>query len=208
MIQIEQLEKKYQHKLVLSVPRLEIGVGIHWLQGANGSGKSTLLKIIGGLIPYSGTVTLNGINLKKKPVEYKGMISYAEAEPLYPEFLSGKDLIHFYNTTRKADSKKSDELIQLFAIQDYCDQPIGTYSSGMCKRLSLVLALIGSTKFILLDEPFVTLDVGTVRKLTAAMIHFHSQGTNFIFTSHQSPEDNALPISRQWLVENNTVREL
>lgn len=208
MIQIDQLEKKYQQKLVLSIPHLEIGGGIHWLKGVNGSGKSTLLKIVGGLIPYHGTVALNGIDLKKKPVEFKRLISYAEAEPLYPEFLSGKDLVHFYNTTRNADSKKSDELIQLFGIQNYYAQPIGTYSSGMCKRLSLVLAFIGDTKFILLDEPFVTLDVETVRKLIAAMTDFHSNGRSFVFTSHQSPEVDALPISHQWLVENQTVRAL
>ena len=202
MIQIDQLEKKYQQKLVLSFPYLEVGPGIHWLKGVNGSGKSTLLKIVGGLIPYNGTLTLNAIDLKKKPVEYKRMISYAEAEPLYPEFLSGKDLVHFYNTTRKADNKKSNELIQLFGIQGYYDQPIGTYSSGMIKRLSLVLAFIGDTQFILLDEPFVTLDVETVRKLIAVMIEFHQRGTNFIFTSHQTPEVASLPINRQLLVEN------
>ncbi len=208
MIQIDHLEKKYQQKLVLSIPQLEIGAGIHWLKGMNGSGKSTLLKIVGGLIPYNGAVVLNGIDLKKKPVEYKRLVSYAEAEPLYPDFLSGKDLVHFYNEARDADSKKSEELIRLFGAQDYYDQPIGTYSSGMCKRLSLVLAFIGDIEFILLDEPFVTLDVETVRKLVAAIIDFHAKGKSFVFTSHQNPEMDALPITSQWLVENQTARPL
>ena len=65
MLTFSRLKKEYNSQPVLSVEHLEIGDGLHWLQGANGSGKSTFLKIASGLIPFEGDVVLNGISLKK-----------------------------------------------------------------------------------------------------------------------------------------------
>lgn len=205
MFQLNQVLKKYDQHTILQIPTLAIGPGLHWLKGTNGSGKSTFMKMISGMIPFEGEITLNGIDLKKNPVLYKRQLSYAEAEPLYPEFLTGADLIAFYNTLRKADEKESHELIARFGITEYYKNPIGTYSSGMAKKLSLVLAFIGKTTFILLDEPFVTLDVATVQTLLTTIKEFQQQGCQFIFTSHQSPETAALPITSNLVAENHTI---
>jgi ABC-2 type transport system ATP-binding protein len=205
MFQLNQVLKKYDQHTILQIPTLAIGPGLHWLKGTNGSGKSTFMKMISGMIPFEGEITLNGIDLKKNPVLYKRQLSYAEAEPLYPEFLTGADLIAFYNTLRKADEKESHELIARFGITEYYKNPVGTYSSGMAKKLSLVLAFIGKTTFILLDEPFVTLDAATVQTLLATIKEFQQQGCQFIFTSHQSPETAALPITSNLVAENHTI---
>lgn len=204
MLQLAHVQKKYSQRVILTIPDLRIGEGIHWLKGANGSGKSTFLKIISGLIPFEGDVELINTNLKKNGVHYRRLVSYAEAEPLYPEFLTGNDLIQFYNSARKSDRKDSDKLIERLGINHYYKNPIGTYSSGMAKRLSLVLAFIGKTKFIFLDEPFVTLDLATVQALTETIKEFHHQGCNFIFTSHQSPEIT-LPLTSEMIAKNNTI---
>ncbi|MGC4022493.1 MAG: ABC transporter ATP-binding protein [Cyclobacteriaceae bacterium] len=205
MLQVTQVQKIYSEKTILTIPDLKIREGIYWLKGHNGSGKSTFLKIISGLIPFDGEVELLSSNLKKNGVEYRRLVSYAEAEPLYPEFLSGKDLIRFYNSIRKSNEKKSNELLDRFGISNYYENPIGTYSSGMAKKLSLLLAFIGETKFIFLDEPFVTLDSSTVQVLISVIKEFHSQGRSFIFTSHQSSETNALPLTSELIAQNNSV---
>lgn len=205
MFEINQVLKKYEQHTVLQIPSLTIGEGIHWLKGTNGTGKSTFMKMISGMIPFEGEIQLDGIDLKQNPVLYKRQISYAEAEPLYPEFLTGEDLIAFYHTVRKSDQKESEDLIARFGIAGYFKNPTGTYSSGMAKKLSLVLAFIGKTKFILLDEPFVTLDVATVQTLINTIKEFQQQGRHFIFTSHQSPETAALPITTSMIAENNTI---
>ncbi|MBS1487534.1 MAG: ABC transporter ATP-binding protein [Bacteroidetes bacterium] len=208
MLTFSRLKKEYNSQPVLSVEHLEIGDGLHWLQGANGSGKSTFLKIASGLIPFEGDVVLNGISLKKNRVSYKRLISYAEAEPVYPDFLTGEDLVRFYNSVRQSDKKWSDKLIERFAIGSYWRHTIGTYSSGMAKKISLVLAFLGSTEFILLDEPFVTLDVATVNTLINTINEYHRQGKNFIFTSHQSAEMVHLPITSHLLADHQTVCRL
>ncbi|HEV8512025.1 MAG TPA: ABC transporter ATP-binding protein [Cyclobacteriaceae bacterium] len=205
MLHLSGVQKKYSQRVILDIPDLKIDGGIHWLKGSNGSGKSTFLKMISGIIPFEGTIELDNTNLKKNGVAYRRLVSYAEAEPLYPDFLTGEDLIRFYNSVRKSDPKYSNALIEKFGISGYYKNPIGTYSSGMAKKLSLVLAFIGKTKFILLDEPFVTLDVATVQVLIDTIKEFYQQERNFIFTSHQSPEMNALPLSSEMIAQNDTV---
>lgn len=205
MLRLSGVQKKYSQRIILNIPDLKIDKGIHWLKGSNGSGKSTFLKMIGGIIPFEGNIELANTNLKKNGVEYRRLVSYAEAEPLYPDFLTGEDLIRFYNSVRKSDPKDSDALIEKLGIGSYYKSPIGTYSSGMAKKLSLVLAFIGKTKFILLDEPFVTLDVATVQVLIGAIKEFYQQDRNFIFTSHQSPEMNSLPLSSEMIAQNDTI---
>lgn len=204
MLQLTHVKKKYSERVILNIPDLQIGQGIHWLKGSNGSGKSTFLKMISGLIPFEGDVEISSTNLKRNGVEYRRLVSYAEAEPLYPEFLRGDDLIQFYNSTRKCDRKSSDELIERFGIGNYYKNQVGTYSSGMAKKLSLVLAFIGTTKFIFLDEPFVTLDLATVQVLIDTVKEFRQQGCNFIFTSHQSHETE-LQVTSEIIAQNSTL---
>ena len=205
MLHLSGVQKKYSQRTILDIPDLKIDGGIHWLKGSNGSGKSTFLKMISGIIPFEGNIELANINIKKNGVEYRRLVSYAEAEPLYPEFLTGEDLIRFYNSVRKSDPKDANTLIEKFGISGYHKNPIGTYSSGMVKKLSLVLAFIGKAKFIFLDEPFVTLDVATVPVLIENIKDFHQQGCHFIFTSHQSPEVDMLPLTSEMIAQNTTI---
>jgi ABC-2 type transport system ATP-binding protein len=188
MLTIQHLKKQYATHLILDVPTLQFDTGLYWIKGVNGSGKSTLLKIIGGLIPFEGEVDIDSINLRKQPTEYRRLINYVEAEPLYPPFLTGLDLISFFSTTRKAKKEDVDRLIQKFNIGPFVKTPIGTYSSGMVKKLSLVLAFIGNPKYILLDEPLVTIDKESVPILYDLVKLYFEKGINFIFTSHQAFE--------------------
>jgi ABC-2 type transport system ATP-binding protein len=188
MISVSTLKKQYGTHLILDVPTLQFNTGLYWIKGINGSGKSTLLKIVAGMIPFEGEVEMHGINLRKQPTEYRRLVNYVEAEPLYPPFLTGTDMISFFSTTRKAKKEEVDRLIQKFNIGPFIKTPIGTYSSGMVKKLSLVLAFIGNPKYILLDEPLVTIDKESVPILYDLVKLYFEKGINFIFTSHQAFE--------------------
>jgi ABC-2 type transport system ATP-binding protein len=190
MLKFLNIRKKYGHHLVVDIPSLEIKAGIYWLSGANGSGKSTVLKMAGGLIPFDGEIAIGSINLKKQSTEYRRLVSYAEAEPLFPDYVSGLDLVDFYNSVRKADKKFSNQLIEQIGIDTFYKNPIGTYSSGMVKKLSLVLAFIGKSNFIFLDEPLVTLDQASVETLCNLIRDSRKEGVSFILTSHQAVEHN------------------
>jgi ABC-2 type transport system ATP-binding protein len=188
MLSIKNLKKEYGTHLILDIPQLQFESGLFWLKGNNGSGKSTLLKIISGIIPFDGEVNMDGVDLRKHPTVYRRLVNYVEAEPLYPPFLTGQDLVSFFISTRMANKEEVEELVQKFNIHSFIKNPIGTYSSGMVKKLSLVLAFIGQPKYILLDEPLVTIDKESVPILYDLVKLYLNKGVNFVFTSHQAFE--------------------
>jgi ABC-2 type transport system ATP-binding protein len=208
MLQLEKLLKKYNETIILNVESFQIGEGIYWLKGANGSGKSTLLKIIAGLIPFNGHITCKDISLKKNSVNYKKLISYHAADAALPPYLTGLDLLQFYATIRQVTQEGIEEIILLFKLNDFVKQKVGTYSSGMQKRLSLALAFVGNPYLIMLDEPLSTLDVDITSLMNNIVKQYHKAGSNFIITSHQDFEYSGINFTKQLLVQNQKVNIL
>ncbi|MEJ8756167.1 ABC transporter ATP-binding protein [Pontibacter sp. H259] len=185
MLRFENYSKKFGCKTVLTIPELNLENGLYWLKGENGSGKTTLLKSIAGLIPFEGTIQLNAVSLKQQPIQYRRLVNFAEAEPLYPGFLTGNDLIGFYAETKQAPKEQVTQLIDAFDIGGFIGEKIGAYSSGMVKKLSLVLAFVGKPQLVLLDEPFITLDQKALQVLPQIISEYKQNGTSFLISSHQ-----------------------
>ena len=206
MLQFEQVYKSYDQQAVLEIPRLTLLKNIYWLQGPNGSGKTTFLRILAGMIPFKGSILLDGISLREQPLPYRRLVSFAEAEPLYPAFLTGNELISFYKDIRKADTTQTDMLIDFFRMHRFLSQPSGSYSSGMIKKLSLLLAFIGRPSLVLLDEPLSTLDEGAVHHMPELINAYHKEfGTSFIFSSHQQFNSHRQTIHKI-LIMNQTLQ--
>jgi len=101
MLQLTNFSKTYQGRAVLRVESFAFAPGTYWVQGANGSGKSTLLKAIAGITPFAGDIVLAGhLSVKKQAVAYRRLVNFAEAEPLFPAFLTGRELIHLFRTAK------------------------------------------------------------------------------------------------------------
>src|SRR5580704_1795353 len=197
MLQFANVYKTYDQQTVLEISSLTLQRNIYWLQGINGSGKTTFLSMLAGLIPFKGDILLDGINLRQKPLSYRRLVNFAEAEPLYPEFITGFELVRFYQDIRKAASVQTDLLVNLFKMHRYLSMPIGTYSSGMIKKLSLLLAFIGKPSLILLDEPLATLDEGSILILPELIGAYNKEfKTCFIFSSHQPFKSYSLVINK------------
>ena len=96
--------------------------------------------MISGQIPFNGEIELDGTSLKKQPIIFRSKISFAEAEPQYPLFITGMELCNFYKEIRKAENHQLEYLIDCFEMRAFLDNKIGSYSSGMLKSyLSFVL---------------------------------------------------------------------
>ena len=206
MLQFEQVHKSYDQHAVLEIPSLQLEKNIYWLQGPNGSGKTTFLRMLAGLIPFKGDILLNGVNLRENPLPYRRLVSFAEAEPLYPSFITGNELVSFYKEIRKAESTQTDMLVNFFRMHRFLPQPVGSYSSGMIKKLSLLLAFIGRPSLILLDEPLSTLDDSALHHMPELISAYHKEfGTCFIFSSHQ-PFNSYSTIIKKILITDQTLQ--
>jgi len=207
MLRILHAQKDYHGDTVLDVPLLELERGIYWLKGANGSGKTTLLRMIAGMSSFKGDIFCGDISLQKSPVHYRRQVSWADAEPAYPAWLSGSELVSFYQKVRKASPQQIGELVTFFGMQSALSRRIGEYSDGMVKRLSLLLAFIGETALILLDEPLATLDAEAAGGLPDLILRYRQErGTSFLFTSHQPLTSGELPLDGTLLARDRTVQ--
>lgn len=206
MLKLQQVKKSYASQLILNISELSLPSGIIWIKGKNGSGKTTLMKMIAGHIPFEGSVTLNDISLTRHPVLYRKQISYAEAEPLYPGFLTGTELLKFVQKVRKVDNSELNQVVNIWNIDGFIGNRVETYSSGMVKKLSLALAFLGKTKLILLDEPLITLEDVALPILFQLVRDRSKEGTSFMITSHQAFPEHELKLTSTLMVENQTAR--
>jgi ABC-2 type transport system ATP-binding protein len=208
MLQFIKFKKLYGGFPALKVDELSIDSGIYWIKGVNGSGKSTLLKSIAGILSFEGDILLNNsISIKKQPVAYRKLVNFAEAEPIFPEFLTGKELIALFAQAKDAPTAQEQHYIETMQMQAYVERPVGTYSSGMLKKLSLVLAFMGKPKLILLDEPLITIDTASLKILNSWIAErYQQEGTSFLLSSHQALEHAELPVAHELLVEEQTLK--
>jgi ABC-2 type transport system ATP-binding protein len=202
---LNNIDKKYGSNTVLAFDEWKIDAGIYWLKGGNGTGKTTLFRIISGQTPFDGTVLLDEINLKKQPTNFRSKISYAEAEPQYPLFITGKELLDFYKEVRKAKETDINALTDLFEMTPFLNQKIGGYSSGMLKKLSLICAFIGEVELYILDEPLITIDTASADKLYQLIAEKAKQGKSFLISSHQEIDATKLMINNVFAIENKRV---
>jgi ABC-2 type transport system ATP-binding protein len=207
MLKIQQFQKTYNGHTVLQIADFSITPGIHWIQGSNGSGKSTFLKTVGGIISFEGDIILHKtLSLKQQPTAYRSAVNFAEAEPIFPDFLTGIELIQLFKSAKNAPVRQEEQYVESMGMTAYLPDRISTYSSGMLKKLALVLAFMGRPACILLDEPLTALDVDSLPVLYSWIANMHQQdGTTFLLSSHQTFEGNILPNVRRILVKGATL---
>ncbi len=206
MLQITDFKKSYHGIPALEIPYLLIPKGIHWIKGSNGAGKTTLFRSIAGMIPFKGQILLEDtFEVNKNPVEYRLRVNYGEAEPNYPEFLTALDLIQFVGKAKKASEKQMFDLIEQLEIGSYVNNQLGTFSSGMLKKTSLVLSFLGNPSLILLDEPLITIDQKAIENMFRLVQTYQKQGVSFLLSSHQEFKVDEFTISNTYWIENRTV---
>jgi ABC-2 type transport system ATP-binding protein len=205
-LRLNKLSKKYGSHTVLEFDHWEVNQGIYLIKGINGAGKTTLFKIISGQVPFNGEAALNNITLNKQPETYRAMLSYAEAEPQYPAFITGNELLEFHLHIRKAERKSADELIEGFKMGDYMKNKIESYSSGMLKKLSLICAFTGNVKLYILDELMITIDQPSIEVLYILIKKQLQEGKIFLISSHQELDSTKVPMNGIFQIENQQLK--
>jgi ABC-2 type transport system ATP-binding protein len=207
MLRITEFEKRYNDELIIAVNHLEIPHGIYWIKGENGSGKSTFFKSIAGLIPFHGVIAFDKLDLVSHPVPFRKIVNFAEAEPVYPGFLTAKDLVRFIGKAKGATEQNMKTITSHFGVDLFYDKACETFSSGMLKKLSLTLAFLGEPKLIILDEPLITLDEQTRNKLVSLVIDYHAKGVTFLISSHQMIDSN-LHLSQVFEIKQKSIHRV
>ena len=191
MLEISELTKSYSPgKKAVDGLSLVIEDGdIYGFIGHNGAGKTTTLKSITGIIPFeSGSVTFDGIDLAKKPEEYKRNIAYIPDNPDLYENMTGIKYINFIADIFGVPEAERDVLVPRYAgsfeLMSDLGSPISSYSHGMKQKLAIISALVHKPKLLILDEPFVGLDPKAAHTLKGYMHELCENGGSIFFSTH------------------------
>ena len=159
------------------------------LIGLNGAGKSTTINhVIGLLRPFSGEITLNGINIQQDPVDYKKQIAYVPETPLLYDELTLREHIEL---TLKAYSLNTEEawirarkLLKTFRLDNKLDWFPANFSKGMKQKVMICCALMTNAKLLIVDEPFYGLDPLAVHDLLELIEERKKAGTAVLMSTH------------------------
>jgi len=186
--------------------------------GPNGAGKTTTINILAGLLPRdAGEVAICGLDVSAEPVAVKSRIGVVtESSNLYPELRCLRNLEYLgelYGLGRSERLSRAQRLIEQFGLTREANQPFGSLSRGMKRRLTIAAALVHDPEVLFLDEPTTGLDVPSARSLREMVQRVARQGTTVFLTTHNLAEaevlaDDVAILIRGRIVARGTVDEL
>ena len=165
------------------------------LIGVNGSGKSTLLKLMTKIIyPNKGKITTNG--------KLTSMLELGAG--FHPDF-SGRENIYFnasiFGLTRKEIDERIDKIIEFSELQDFIDNTVITYSSGMYMRLAFSVAINVDADILLIDEILSVGDQHFQEKCFNKMKELKNEGKTMVFVTHSMHSVKEFCTRAVWLHE-------
>lgn len=192
MLNIVDVSKSYNKGAVKAVDSLNLSVPkgeIFGFLGPNGAGKTTTIKMMTGILtPDSGTISINGYDIQKNPLEAKQSIGYVPDNPDVYEKLTGMEYLNFmadmYRVPKKERSERIEYYLDMFQLKDAAGDLIKSYSHGMRQKIVISGALLHKPALWILDEPLVGLDPRSAHLLKEEMKRHCEQGNTVFFSTH------------------------
>jgi len=165
---------------------------IFGLLGPNGAGKTTTLEIIETLKPAtSGTVTVDGLDVRGAPQEIRGRIGVQlQSAGFYPH-LNLVELLEMFGVMYGVPVSPM-ELLKRFDLQEKAASQYEKLSGGQKQRFSLATTLVNTPRIIFLDEPTTGLDPQARINLWEVIREIREQGVTVVMTTHYMDEAEKL----------------
>jgi len=173
-VHTDQLSRSFQSLKAVDELSLSVPEGsIFGFLGPNGAGKTTTIRMLLGLIrPDTGSIHLNGYDLKSARCEaLAGVGAIVENPALLPN-LTGRETLDISRILLDQPASRIDELLDLMDLSNAANKRVGNYSLGMRQRLALARALLGNPRLLILDEPTNGLDpagIASMRQLIKSL---------------------------------------
>ncbi|NIG55847.1 ABC transporter ATP-binding protein [Chitinophaga sp. Cy-1792] len=197
ILKVENLSHKYASTWAIREINFEINdTGVVGLLGSNGAGKSTTMNIIcGTLLQTDGNVSINGLNFKDDPVEYKKQIGFLPQQaPLYLDF-TVQEYLEYAAQLRLMDRRlikgAVDEVLEKTTITQMRSRLIKNLSGGYRQRVGIAQSIINKPKMVILDEPTNGLDPNQIIE-ARKLIREIAQDRAVLLSSHVLSEINLL----------------
>jgi ABC-2 type transport system ATP-binding protein len=167
------------------------------LIGVNGSGKSTLLKLMTKIIyPNKGKIIVKG--------KLTSLLELGAG--FHPDF-SGRENIYFnasiFGLTRKEIDSRVNDIIKFSELEEFIDNPVRTYSSGMYMRLAFSVAINVDADILLIDEILAVGDQHFQEKCYDKMKSLKTEGKTIVLVTHSMDAVNEFCDRAIWLCDGH-----
>lgn len=170
------------------------------LIGHNGCGKSTTLKLLNRILyPDSGEIRMHG--------KISSLIELGAG--FHPD-MTGRENIYInatiFGLKKKEIDKRLDDIIRFSELEEYIDNPVRTYSSGMYMRLAFSIAINVDADILLIDEILAVGDANFQKKCFDKLQEIKNDGTTIVIVSHSMDQIRSICNRVIWL-ENGKIKE-
>ena len=188
VIETKALCKQYGPHTVVDHVELHVPQGcVYGFIGPNGAGKSTTMKMLLGLIhPTAGRVRLLGQELTEKSrltlLRQTGSLIESPAGYLH---LTAQENLEIVADLKGVPHKDIGRVLDIVHLTQDRSRRVGQYSLGMKQRLGIAMALLGSPKLLILDEPTNGLDPAGIQEMRALIQNMPAAtGATVLISSH------------------------
>ncbi len=192
---------KFEKRQILNGISFEIPKGqAVGLIGKNGCGKSTTLKLLTRILkPNAGSVTING-----------RVSSLIELGAGFHPDMSGRENIYInasiFGLTKDEIDEKMEDIIRFSELEEFIENPVRTYSSGMYMRLAFAVAINVNADVLLIDEILAVGDVSFQKKCFERLRQIKEEGTTIVIVSHDMNQMYNICDRLIW-IEEGRIRE-
>lgn len=188
VIETKSLCKQYGTRMAVDHVELHVPQGcVYGFIGPNGAGKSTTMKMLLGLIhPTSGSVRLLGQPLTRESrlalLRQTGSLIENPAGYLH---LTAQENLEIVADLKGVPHKDIGRVLDIVHLAQDRSRKVGQYSLGMKQRLGIAMALLGSPKLLILDEPTNGLDPAGIQEMRALIRNMPAAtGATVLISSH------------------------
>src|SRR5690606_14057869 len=184
-LRVRALTKNYGSTAALQGVDLDVAEGeVYGLLGPNGAGKTTVMKAVAGLLrPDSGTLEVAGRPFTRDSL--RGIGALIDGPGLWPR-MAARQHLRAHARLRGVDpDRAAADLLPLVGLDQVADRRSSAYSLGMRWRLGIAIAMIGSPRLLVLDEPTNGLDPIGMREMRALLRRLAESGATVFVSSHQ-----------------------
>lgn len=164
--------------------------------GPNGAGKTTTINSIMGLVKFEGEISVLGHDVIKDYKETRKKIGFSPQDYNFDRFLTVYETLlytaGYFGIKKKDASKRIDQLLKKFNLENKRNVMPDQLSGGMRRRLIIARALVNDPEILILDEPTAGIDVQLRRELWTLLKEINKEGTTIILTSHYIEEVETL----------------
>lgn len=193
IVKVVDLHKSYDEKEVVKGISFDVAHGeVFGILGPNGAGKTTTLEMMEALRPIDkGTVTINGVDVKKDPQKVKYMIGVQLQSTAFMDKVKLTELLE-QQAAAYGERINAMEFLGDVDLQEKASSYIENLSGGQRQRFSIAAALVHQPKIFFMDEPTTGLDPQARRNLWELVQNVSKKGITIILTTHYMEEAELL----------------